>query len=413
MKKLFALASILALFTTSSLASDLSIKNFKLYGEASLIGYVFENWYENYGGTTGHTMIGTSFDVSKNVSAALALGFSYEWGESGLRGNRIVDGTGNETGYLNKLGIEEANLTFCDLFDIEGLKLKVGRQYYGDEGSPIMYIGIRRYQPDLTAFNGAITSLDAVTAYYEKDNIKANLVYGLMESYDITTPTYTKRINITLIGGDFKYLNLSEVFDIQTYFYTLKNYYWSMPNYTILGTKPTFKKDGFKASIEFAKNFGGTEIFSNEFANTNLIKIDASYNIESAKITPRASYFLAGGENTNPWDWSKNFYALSNYKPGLIYASWWGDSGYFDEKILNIGIDYAKVENLVLSFDYYNFGLRDGKIVKVDPESELDLIAKYAYSENIELFAGIGHYFGNSDRGYDASTVQAGLTYKF
>lgn len=408
MKKIFALATVLALFATSAFAQEVSIKNFKLFGEGSLMGYTYENCPDNnFGGTSGYTILGFTADVLKDVSATVALGYSFVWGERNVNGRTVADNTTNR-GYLDIITIVEANLTFSKLFDIEGLKLKVGRQYYGDEGSPILYFGIRRYQPLLpslaaaVSFDPTITSLDAVTAYYEKDNIKANLVYGILANNDISG-------NSVLIGGDFKYLNFAEYFDAQAYLYNVENLAVApVPNYTVFGVKPTFKIDDFKASVEFAKNFGGNEIFSNEAANTNLIKFDASYNIKSAKVTPRATYLLAGGLDS--FFFTKTFFAFSNYQPGLIESP-----GvimmYNDIQMINLGVDYAKIEKLVLSFDFFNFGPRDGNW---DAYNEMDLTAKYAYSKNVELFGGIGHRFGNNSTGNrDSSTVQAGLTYKF
>ena len=52
-------------------------KNFKLFGEGSLMGYTYENCPDNnFGGTSGYTILGFTADVLKDVSATVALGYS-------------------------------------------------------------------------------------------------------------------------------------------------------------------------------------------------------------------------------------------------------------------------------------------------------------------------------------------------
>lgn len=431
MKKFLSLA-LVAMFASSSFAADISLKNFKLYGEGSVMAMTYENVWaanlaRNFGATVGYFTLGTLFSVYENVTASFALGYEYMWGEDGLYG-KTVDGDANQNvGYLNRLRAVEANINFSQLFNIDGLSAKIGRQYYGDEDSTAMYIGIRRnqplfvkrnYQPPFSMNMSAITSADGAVAYYDNHNIKANLMYGVLTSnFSNPMPGTTVR-NFTVLGGDFKYLGIIDMFDIQAYMYNFENgdgsyQTYNTPNYTLVGVKPTFKFEGLKASVEFIRPFAGKTTFDDRFmAPTNLIKGDVSYTIKNINLTPRAMYLVAGGDG-------KSFYTMGNYSPGLIVGNTMLNSRWNNNQIINIGVDYAWNKAL-FKLDYFNFDAREGKndLIKAPFKygDEIDLVVNYAYTDSVSIYAGIGHLFGNSksrNPNYDSSTLQAGVTYKF
>ncbi len=414
MKKVLALV-LAAIFVASnvSFAQEFSFKNFKLYGEGSIYGFTYENSGVagvNMGGTSGYITLGAMFDVYENITASFALGYQNLWGDDAAMAfsGRPINSSNTDDGYLNKITVVEANLNFNKLFDVEGLSAKVGRQYYGDEDSSMMYFGIRRDQP-LFMVNGAmgigllgaLSSLDAFAGYYAKENMKINAVYGIMQNGGING-------NATIIGADLKYAKIADMIDVQAYGYDVENWIGTR-NYTILGLKPTVNVGTLKASVEFAKNFGGDYTFSNDNFNTNFIKADASFKIEDIGLTPRAAYVVAGGEN-------KPFITFGNYLPGLIVGQTLLAAGWMDNQIINIGADYVK-NKFLFSLDFFNYGSRDGGDFEdaVKYGSELDLIVKYNYTQNVDFRVGIGHLFGNKDSGmdFDASTLQAGVTYKF
>lgn len=431
MKKVLALAAILVFTASAAFAQEFSLKNFKFFGEGSFYGYTYENATDstgitptNFGGTGMYATLGFNFDIYENVMATFAMGYTNIWGDGSNFSGRSLEDNVNDQGLFDFLRIVEANIAFGNLFDVEGLSVKVGRQYYGDEDSTVMYIGIRRDQPlymitgseNTTGIMGAISSIDAAAAYYDTENIKANLIYGIFDNQKDINDS-----NSTLMGGDFKYLNIADMFDAQAYMYNLQEYLGTR-NYTIIGLKPTFKMNGLKASVELAKNFAGDEVFSNDDANTNFIKIDASYLIENIGLTPRAMFGVFGGDN-------KTFGTLGNYVPGLIGGQMVIGGSYNDNQIINVGADYA-LNKFTFSFDLFNFSSRDGNddllIGKYENKdraaygTEIDVTAKYAYTENIDFKVGIGHLFGgkatemiNGGDSFDASTLQAGVTYKF
>ncbi|MCL2390149.1 MAG: hypothetical protein FWD54_01715 [Endomicrobia bacterium] len=415
MKKVLALFAALVLFTSSSFAGDLSLPKVKLYGEGSIQSFRIDNmdgdW--NLGGTVGVFTLGAAISLAENVTASLALGYYNYWGESyGTEGKHI---SGGGDGYLNLIRVVEANIALKNLFDVEGLSAKVGRQFYGDEDSMVMFLGVRN-NTATNFFNmhgwspanmiAPITSIEAMTLYYEKENIKANAIYGMFSNQS------TGEYNQTLKGADFKYFNIADMFDAQAYLYSFEHTGYQY--YTIFGLKPTFKYNDFKASIEFAKNFGGNEIFSNEYANTNFIKLDASYDVKDINLTPRLSYFVGGGE------YGKGFYApFGNATPrGLVATALfnnWGDQlfSFYDEAIFNIGADY-KYEKYSFALDIFNYNGRDNGD-NFNLGNEVDFTVKYAYTDNVSINFIIGHLFMNDDwyNGTDVSTTQLGVSYKF
>ncbi|MDR2425835.1 MAG: hypothetical protein LBD46_01400 [Endomicrobium sp.] len=418
MKKILALV-VLSLFVASSYAQELSFENLHFYGEGSFNGFIYENStlntseIYNVSGTGMYLTIGLRLDIYEDIIASFALGYTNMWGDGSEWSGRPLNGN---RGLIDLFKIVEANMLFNNLFDVDGLSFKIGRQYYGDEDSTVVYIGIRRNQPlyivigaaDVPGTIGAISSIDAAAAYYDKDNIKANLIYGIMENRGADG-------NRTLIGGDFKYLNIAEILDLQGYLYNFENYVSAQDHYTILGVKPTVKIKGLKASLEVAKNFGGEESLSNETFNTNFIKADASYVIENLKLTPRVSLGVFGGEN-------KPFITIGNCSAGLIVSRVLINGNYSDNRIINTGVDY-EFKKFVFSFDIFSYDSRDGEDLKNNVKfgTEFDLTAKCAYAENIDFYFGIGHLFGadfskfknGGKDSFDSSTLQAGITYKF
>ena len=389
MKKFLALAFV-ALFSTSVLAAEFGLKNFEFYGEGLVTGFsVFNNYTTNANVGFVNTMnvLGVKFDVSENIFANIAAGYIANWGDSADTGKSVQD-------YLDNIRIVEANLTFKDLFDVENLSAKVGRQFYGDNDSMVMYFGP---EANRFAFDADVVSLDALTLYYDYENLKANAVYANYQDrawWGISN-------NFTIMGFDVKYA-AHEMVDVQAYMYDIENENIGAPrHHTLTGIKPAFKLDGFKASVEMAKQFAGEQVFSDDTTalNTNFIKVDASFEIE--KFTPRAMYFVRGGEG-------KSFMDFGTFAPGLIYSNTIGSN---DEQIVNAGVDYKHNDKLILFFDYFNFGQRDGDNTF---GNEVNLKARYQYTENVGINAGYGYFIADDKfSDVDSSMWVLGIDYKF
>jgi hypothetical protein len=415
MKKVIVLVCAVVLFASYSYAGILD--SVKYYGEGSFYGYSKQGNGYHRGATTFWGTVGISADVYENISATLGLGYASLWGTRGG-----VDGTtgsgitsdGQSVGLLGEIKLIEANVAFDKLFDIDGLKLKIGRQFYGDEDSTVMYFGVRRNLPSAAAiytYNRTgippITSIDAAALYYENEHIKANAVFATLKNLSVLASGYNK--NVTISGVDFKYLNIIDMIDAQAYFYDMENAY-STRHYGIFGVKGTFHKafneNVLKASIETAKNFAGDKILGeNKDKSSNIIKLDASFNIKSIGLTPRTTFGLFGGYDKNSG--YKEFANLGNYYPGLINGA--GLSDYSNLQLFNLGADYT-LKKFTFSLDFFNFSRRDDDRSKA--AGEIDLQAKYAYNEKVDINVGIAHWFAD-DSDYDIAYYQAGLSYKF
>ena len=441
MKKVLALAAILAVFTVVSFADDLSIKNLKTYGEGSIIGLYENDDYaagkgQMYSNVYSQLLLGVSFDLNKNVQGAVAVGYESWWGENGLDGksaiktpapsnNNVNNDLNNGQGFFNQLRIVEANLTLNKFLDINGLKVKVGRQFYGDEDSAIMYLGVRHYHAEKTPLpiflgltNNKITSIDALTGYYEKGNVKADAIYGVVANPDVIGgggggkgAAFSK--SIAILGAKLKYSGLmKKKVNVEAYVYELDNANLipgsviQSEGYGIYGIKPEVNIDDLKASLEIAQNYGAKT--GGIYYVSNMIKLDASYNLNKFKLNTRGAYVLIGGHDEN-YNMDKTFYNAGNYRPGLIFGNEYFIIGN-NQKIINLGADY-KLKKYMFSLDYYNDSQRDGSTVFGE---EVDLFVKYKYAENVEVFLGIGHMFTEDgfNGNQDISKGLLGITYK-
>ena len=494
MKKLVALLAAVILGTQSLYATDfLFMKNVKFYGEGQTIGYSVQNGYDvnlgklvpgivamrdgetsegmlnsNYSGVTTFLTAGLTFDIVENISADFSLAYSTSWGE----GNKFLGLVDNLNGsatkgdsiqsYLDNIRVQTANVTIKKLFDVDGLSIKVGRQYYGDEDSSVMYFGIRHDQPlfglnlPLIGFD-SVSSVDAATVYYEKENIKANFIYanlgkvlGVPLNVDgLIMPlaageAYNRGIDLgrdtTVVGADAKFLNLADILNVQVYAYDIENPL--VAHYDIVGVKPSVEVDGLKASVEFAMNFAGDnpfstgDLFIESFpvkSEANLIKADVSYDLEK-KAKVRAGFAVQGGtegikeflNGEYPGKISvKPFINFGNYVPGIVFGQQEITRllSMIDFRAINVGADYYK-DKFTFSADYYNFAARDNGLNYGD---ELDLKVKYKYIEGLDFFCAVGCFMVSDDinskikqaTGMEkflaeiTSTFQLGASYKF
>lgn len=494
MKKLVALLAAVILGTQSLYATDfLFMKNVKFYGEGQTVGYAVQNGYDvnlgklvpsmvgggisegmlnsNYSGVTTFLTAGLTFDIVENISADFSLAYSTSMGE----GNKFLGLIDNPNGsatkgdsiqsYLDNIRVQTANVTIKKLFDVDGLSIKVGRQYYGDEDSSVMYFGIRHEQPlfglnlPLIGFDN-VSSVDAATVYYEKDNIKANFIYanlgkvlGVPLNVDgLILPLAAEPLSeagldlgrdTTVIGADAKFLNLADIVNVQVYAYDIENPI--VAHYSIAGVKPGVEIDGLKASVEFAMNFAGKNPFSTGdiyapegsgiTSGANLIKADVSYDIEK-KAKVRAGFAVQGGtegikeflDGEEPGKiLIKPFLNFGNYVPGIVFGQQEITRllSMIDFRAINVGADYYK-DKFTFSADYYNFAARDNGLNYGD---ELDLKVKYKYIEGLDFFCAVGCFMVSDDINSKikqatggamenflsdiTSTIQLGASYKF
>ncbi|AKL97617.1 hypothetical protein [Endomicrobium proavitum] len=402
MKKLLALAAVLAVFASVSSAQNLSLKNFKFFGEGQIFGAnntskgaIISPAVNNQGDINVFSVLGLTFDVADNIGATVALGYGSTWGAQSLDGDNL-------NGYLNTIRVVQANLTVNKFADIDGLSATFGRQFYGEEDSFSAYFGVRRLNGDQIE---AITSLDAVTVGYKKDGISAKAIYGQLDNADHS-----------VYGLDVKISSIAEGVDAQIYVYDVNNDYANNApthdarEYVYAGIKPTVKINDLTIAVEFAKSFAGYKAFSTDVADYSSMIIKADLGYSADDFGARLTYFSLLEKN-------KDFLSFGNYNPGLIGANDLVQVfnslnliGYKNVQILNVGFDYALNKQLGLSIDYLHY---TQALEFDDANGELDLTANYALSDNVSLFGGVGTWIASDIDFFEINTLQAGLNYKF
>lgn len=392
MKKLLGL--LLALAVAFPASADV-LKNVDLKGEIQTIASdVHHNPLNGYGkkiynsGTDLRVLAGASFDLVEDVRANLLFGYTNTWGES------TTDNHGsNVQHYWDEVELVEANVVLSNLFCC--LEATVGRQFYGDEDSAVMYFGPTHYNAEYNDWR----VLDGVKVAYGDDfktftMLAGNIIYatGATEESEI-------------YGADLK-LNLTDSLKWQVYGYDFKNYYTYDDNGVLVtdknggfyGTKLTFAPEAFTLAAEYARNFGGERLVKEHKDTGYLVKVDAALNLEA--VTPRFAFVYTNG-----------FTGFGNYTPGILY----GDvANVLDEslRLFNVGVDYT-TGKWTFALDGFSF---QGREAHHSATLEADLTAKYAHNEYVELFAGVGYAkygYGYKQIQKDNTKGQLGMLIKF
>ena len=376
---------LLGLLLTVAMAWPVSadvLKNVDLKGEIQTIASdVYHNPDNIYNsGTNLRVFAGASFDLVEDVRANLLFGYRNIWGSS----------TNGETGsevqhYWDNVELVEANVVLSNLFCC--LEATVGRQFYGDEDSAVMYFGPNHYNAERNGWR----ALDGAKVSYGDDFKTFTMLAGkLIVADDPATPDVTEE-GAAVYGADLK-LNLTDALKWQVYGYDFRNLYEYDDNGVMVtdknggfyGTKLTFAPEAFTLAAEYARNFGGDKLVK-EHKNTGyLVKADAALNLEA--VTPRFAFVYTNG-----------FDGFGNYTPGLLV----GDSfdGLEDSlRLFNVGIDFT-TGKWTFALDGFSFQEREAHH---SATLEADLTATYAHNEYVELFAGIGYAkYGHAKTTFD------------
>lgn len=387
MKKLLGFALALALALPASAAV---LSNTELIGEVQVIGS--QTNHKNLvnkdpaNGTNVRVLAGLSFDVVEDVRANLLFQYVNDWGTDNTGG---FGTTGrNLDAYWADVRLVEANLVLSNLLDC--FEAKIGRQFYGEEDSAVMYFGPNHYN-----YNRAFlqpTSLDAAVISYS-DDYKAFTVMG----GKIAAPFSSITDEAAIYGADLR-LNISDTFKAQIYGYDVRNIN-DTPTATddgilkhagFYGAKLAFTPETLKISAEYARNFGGKELFREPKDAGYMFKADIAFGIEgdSMMLTPRGTFLYSADD----------FFAFGNYQPGLIIGQNMGGQIFNRYNINNIdglrmfnaGLDFqvGNWEKWTFAIDGYSFQDRYGRYAAT---LEGDFTVKYAHNEFVELFAGIGY----------------------
>lgn len=368
MKKLLGLLLAMTMAWPVTASAEV-LKNVDLKGEIQTIASdARHDVYKS--GTNFRVLAGLSADLVEDVRANVLFQYNDDW-LSGTEGNTVQD-------YWEKVRLAEANVVLSNLFCC--LEATVGRQFYGDEDSAVMYLGPNHY---VFGMNKA-PSLDGAKLVYSDDFKTFTMLAGKLLTYMAAAPG-TVDDNWTVYGLDLK-LNLTDTLTAQVYGYDFMNGKYDAATEKrhngFYGAKATFAPEAATLSAEYARGYEANRLFREGNDSPYMVKVDAALNMDV--ITPRAAFYYAKGK-VSPF---------GNYYPGLAVGhalAGHGDSfaKYSADgvRMFNVGVDYVW-NKFVFSLDGFSF---QDRTAKDSSTWEADLVAKYNHNDYVQLFAGIGY----------------------
>ena len=369
MKKLLGLLLAMTMAWPVTASAEV-LKNVDLKGEIQTIAsdarHDKNKAYQS--GTNFRVLAGLSADLVEDVRANVLFQYNDAW-LSGTEGNTVQN-------YWDEVRLAEANVVLSNLFCC--LEATVGRQFYGDEDSAVMYFGPNHY---VFGMNAA-PSLDAAKLVYSDDFKTFTMLAGKVVTYDNAGVTTD---DVTVYGLDLK-LNLTDTLTAQIYGYDFMNSKYDAATEKrhegFYGAKATFAPEAATLSAEYARGYEANRLFREGDNSPYMVKVDAALNMDM--VTPRAAFYYAKGV-VSPF---------GNYYPGLAighvlagddapFAGYSGDG----VRMFNVGVDYVW-NKFVFSLDGFSF---QDRTAKDSSTWEADLVAKYNHNDYVQLFAGIGY----------------------
>jgi len=349
------------------------------------MGTLREKSIYNRGAWT-RAMAGLSADLVEDVTANILFQYAYKWGENN-EGN---------LGFSNGNGVKmvNANVVLSNLFG--ALETTIGRQFYGDENSAVMYFGPNHYNAERGMYASA---LDAVKLVYRNETIVATVLAGKIANLASLDWDFEDTDPSSIFGADVK-LNLTENLIAQVYGYGWRNVgNWSDYYNKFLedayaglyGAKLTFAPETFLLSAEYARNHAGSRLIKEHKRAGYMLKVDGAVKATDA-LTVRGTFHYETLDSLN----------FGNYTPGLLIGHYLRErlNEYSSDglRLFNIGVDYKPAERWTVSLDGYSFQDRFGRH---SATYETDVTAKYDHNEYVQLFAGLGYAkYSQSEENY-------------
>ena len=388
MKKLLGL---LLVMTMAWPVSANVLDNVDVIGEIEAIGAENNLGNAAANGAASRVMAGLSAELTEDVKANVQFVYSNLW-DGRETGNSLQN-------YWNDVYLAEANMVLSNLFDC--FEVTVGRQFYGDENSAVMYFGPRHGY--MAALQAPVSSLDAAKLTYSDDFKTVTLIAGKTQRTWLTPSSE----GATIFGADIA-LNLSDLLKAQIYGYAMKDNAWITDGAEyngFYGAKLSLTPEAGLLSVEYARAHDGNRLIKESHDNAYMVKVDGALNLDA--FTPRAAFIYQK-------DAVSEFGA---YAPGLVYGKTvYGTDPYealAEARIFNIGVDYAW-NKWTFSVDGYAF---QDRTAQHEATLEADLNVNYQHNDNVGLFAGIGYAkLGGYDGEFnqpDATVYQAGVNVKF
>ena len=381
MKKLLGLLLVITLVWPAAANADV-LKNVNLIGEIETIASdVHHNttpaWYNDNVNT--RVLAGFSANLVEDVTANVLFQYVTNW-NGALNGDRI---SGTAADYEENIEVANANVVLSNLFDC--FEATIGRQFYGDEDSAVMYIGPNHYNAENFAY---APSIDAAKLTYSDDVKAFTFIAGKVPG---AMNTINPNVNGTkLFGADFR-MNLTDIVKLQTYIYDFQKVTAFDPDLAsedtqagLYGAKLAFNPEAVLVSVEYARNFGGHRFIKEHHDTGYMWKVDAKVDINEFAV--RGAFLYE----------KETFVSWGNYAPGLLIGhnlatlAFGGINNYSVDgiRMFNAGVDVKPFEKWTFALDGFTFQDRTGKDAAT---WEADLTAKYTHNEYVQLFAGLGY----------------------
>lgn len=394
MKKLLGLFLVLTMAWPASAAI---VDNVDAIGEIEVIGANNNAQMSNANGAASRVMAGLSAELTEDVRANVQFVYNTPW-NGNSQGRAISSETAGDEGYLQDIYLAEANMVLSNLMD--RFELTLGRQFYGDEDSALLYFGPRHGY--MAALASPVTSLDAAKLTYADDVKALTLIAGktqnLMEAEAVRDADF--------YGIDFR-MNLTDMVKAQVYGYTYRNNDWQDEYQGFYGAKLSMMPQAGALSVEYARGHNGSRLIKESGDTPYLVRVEGALHMDA--FTPRAAFLYQKGVVSE----------YGAYAPGLVYGkTYFGEDLYNaldGKRIFNVGMDY-NWDKWTFALDGFAFQERSGKDAAT---WEADLTATYQHNENVGLFAGIGYAKLGTDMKadhngqQDATVYQAGVNVKF
>ena len=373
------------------------LNNVEVKGEIQTIASdVHHDQVGNYNsGASGRVLAGLSAELVEDVTANLMFQYAHEWGDNVSNEGKTVQD------YWDNVKLVNANVVLHNLFC--AFDLTVGRQFYGDEDSVVMYIGPNHYNAEI---NNYVNSIDAAKLVYGDDVKTFTVIAGTIN--DLGAWSRDEQggliplvdVKYDLYGADFK-LNVTDGLTAQVYGYDIAARGNDLnvveeQHEGFYGAKVGMNVEAVRASAEYARNFAGHRLIKEGHDTGYMVKADLAADIE--KVTARGTFLYA----------KQGFWAMGNYTPGLLIGHVLGGDGIWDYsnegvRMFNVGVDFKPFEKWVFALDGYTFQARTGHATTY----EADLTAKYNHNEYVQLFAGLGYAKYTKNEKYGASSHDA------
>ena len=411
MKKLLVAVLAVALF-----APAFAVENVKVTGDIQTIGLSYNDRgtglvTDNLKGTTNRVLFGLEADLVEDVQAKLTLAHMNVFGMD-LAGTYPAPYTTGETldDVWNFTFVAEAFVKISNVFD--ALEVKVGRQYYGDEKSAVMYFGPTY---GYAVVNG-YASLDGATVRYNGENFALTAAYFSLanDNTALATGAYPTRGEDMNLGGLDLDVKINENIKATAYIYEFENEAGDamglgVTHFGFWGVKPTLEYEHFKLGAEYTRNYS----LGNDKGWQVKADLVVPMGTDDTQITPRVTYLKS----------EKNFAAFGNYRPGLMFGTVLvaqGVPGAINNilggalanwEILNAGVcmKFASLEKVGFGLDFYT-GEVDGTFSGNSWE------AKVVYNHNeyvaLNLTGAILTNAGHSWK-HSPTAVQLGMNIKF